>query len=406
MKIAMMSHYFESHRGGVEIVAGQLARAFTTLGHQVVWMACNTTRPPADPSICVQAIPIPANNVLERRTGIPYPLPILGASKQIDAAIRDADVVLVHDGFYLPCLLAKRRSRRNGKAVVLIQHIGFVPYQSPFLRLAMTALNRMLTRPFLATAAQVVFISEITRRYFSTVRFQRPAMLLFNGVDTSVFAPVASPMDRLALRRALGLDPGRPAILFVGRFVEKKGLVHLEQMARRRPDWDWIVAGWGPIDPNRWRLPNVHVITDRIGPSLTPLYQTADALVLPSVGEGFPLVVQEALACGLPVVCGDDTAMADDAAGAYLAGVRVRLHDPVGTAEAFVAALSSIMGAAGPGEVGRMAMAAFARARYSWAAMALDLVAAFESVEVSALAMGDVATSVDLRTPIGSHEMP
>lgn len=343
MNITMVSHYFESHRGGVEIVAGQLARAFTKLGHRVVWMACDSSLPPADPAICQRAVPLPANNFLERRTGIPYPIPLPGMSARLGAEIRDADVVLVHDGFYLPCLQAQRHARRAGKPVVMVQHIGFVPYRNPLLRLAMATLNRVLTRPALMAAEQVVFISELTRRHFATVRFRRPPMILFNGVDTSVFAPAPPETDRHALRRSLGLDPERPTVLFVGRFVEKKGLNHLEQMARRRPAWNWVLAGWGPIDPARWQLPNVRVFSDRSGPSLTPLYQAADALILPSVGEGFPLVVQEALACGLPVVCGDDTAMADKAAQSFLVGVPVRPADPSATAEAFVDALAPIV---------------------------------------------------------------
>ena len=179
------------------------------------------------------------------------------------------------------------------------------------------------------------------------------------------------------MRRSLGLDPDRPTVLFVGRFVEKKGLRHLKQMAQCRPEWDWVLAGWGPIEPARRRLPNVRIFSNRREASLAALYQTADALVLPSVGEGFPLVVQEALACGLPVVCGEDTAMADQAAKPYLLGVRVRPTDPSGTAEAFVRALAPIVEATEAPDQLRCARAAFAHERYGWETMAGCLIAVF-----------------------------
>jgi alpha-maltose-1-phosphate synthase len=380
MHIAMATHYFESHRGGVEIAAGQLARALTRLGHRVAWIACDSSPPVGDSSVCHTAVPLPANNALEARTGLPFPIPLPGASALVDAAIRDADVVVVHDAFYLPCLLAQRRARRARKPVAIVQHIGVVPYRNPLPRLAMAAFSRVGTRPALAAADQVVFISELTRRHFAGVGFQRPPQLLFNGVNARVFSPAPPGSDRDDLRRSLGLDPLRPTILFVGRFVEKKGLSHLQHMVRRRPDWDWVFAGWGPADPAGWHLSNVRVFSDRSGQSLVPLYRAADVLVLPSVGEGFPLVIQEALACGLPVVCGQDTAFADPAAQPYLVGVPVRPDDPRMTAEAFITATAVVVVQSAEGRATKsLARAAFARERYSWDTMATRLLGACAS---------------------------
>jgi glycosyltransferase involved in cell wall biosynthesis len=375
VNIAMVSHYFEAHRGGVEIAAGQLARAFIRLGHRVTWLACGCDAPPADLAVCDRAIPLPAVNWLEWRAGIPYPLPLPPAGTRLRQAFRAADLVVIHDGAYLSSVLAQRAARRSGRPVVLIQHIGSVPYRNAILRAAMWVLERGVTRPALVAADQIVFISDVTRRHFATVRLRRPGLLLFNGVDTDVFRPLPAGRDRGAIRRALGLHPTRPTVLFVGRFVEKKGLHHLERMVQRRPDWSWVVAGWGSIDPNAWRLPNVRVVCGRSGAGLAPLYHAADALVLPSVGEGYPLVIQEALACGLPVVCGSETASADPAASAFVTGVPVCAGDPAATAERFIAALAKRM-AAGSADDAPGLRAAFARAHYSWDGMARQLIAA------------------------------
>src|SRR5207244_5280709 len=99
--------------------------------------------------------------------------------------------------------------------------------------------------------------------------------------------------ERKQLRGELGMSDERRNLLFVGRFVEKKGLAAIRAMAAAKPEWDFWLAGGGPIDPRSWELPNVKVLGRKSREELAELYRAADAPVLPSVGEGFPLVVQE-----------------------------------------------------------------------------------------------------------------
>jgi len=183
------------------------------------------------------------------------------------------------------------------------------------------------------------------------VRFRQPADLVQNGVDTASFYP--------ASRR----ESAKPRLLFVGRFVEKKGLPILRELAGRLPQAQWHFAGWGALDPARWGLPNVSVTYSANTEQLRALYQAADLLVLPSVGEGFPLSVQESMACGTPALVGEDTADGAPEARELLLRERVGGTD---TAERWAGRIAGLLANAGTLEALRPRVAAFAREHWSW----------------------------------------
>jgi glycosyltransferase involved in cell wall biosynthesis len=369
LKLLMVTHYFESHRSGIELIAGRLARELMNLGQEIVWVASNVTPSPSDRGFEGKAVAINAVNVTERYLGIPFPIPSFGAIRQIRREVQRADAVLLQDSLYPACVAAFLFALSSRTPVVIAQHVGLVPYRNPVFRWMMSLANRIVVRRMLARADRIAFFSEITALYFSGVRFRSPPELMFTGVDTGIFAPV-TPSRKLEFRRRLGLAPNRPVVLFVGRFVEKKGLHILSRMVRLRPDIVWAFAGWGHLNPGAWGLPNVMVFSDLSGPSIAPLYQASDVFVLPSKGEGFPLVIQEALACGLPVVCSAETAGADVELSAFLSSVPLDERDPNATAAAFCAEVDRALAGGGNARFSGAERFRFVSQRYCWSATA------------------------------------
>jgi glycosyltransferase involved in cell wall biosynthesis len=129
---------------------------------------------------------------------------------------------------------------------------------------------------------------------------------------SSLVLVVRNPRPALPQARALEGD-GRPIILFVSRLMAEKGvfdLVHAFALVNPQTTCRLVIAGDGP-DATRVRA----LVADlSVGSSielaghvdedeLARLYAAADIFALPtSWAEGFPTVILEAMAAGLPIV--------------------------------------------------------------------------------------------------------
>src|SRR5271169_492634 len=200
MKILMVTHYFASHQGGIEIVAGKLFEQWARMGQEVVWIASDAT-PPPNPVGASRTVSLRAFNLVERKTGLPFPIPTLGALRAIRREVTNADVVILHDCLYVSNIAAFLLARLRGVPTVIIQHIGSIPYGSSLLNALMKLANAAVARPMLAKADQVVFISEMTKTFFGGVGFRISPEVVFNGVDTDVFRPLRGAETRAQLRR-------------------------------------------------------------------------------------------------------------------------------------------------------------------------------------------------------------
>ncbi|RRH96484.1 glycosyltransferase family 1 protein [Mesorhizobium tamadayense] len=363
MRILTVSHFYEAHGGGIERVAGHLCRQFTQPGVQAVWAASDADQPP---EAGVEAVPLACVNPTEKIIGLPIPLPGVRAIRALASEVRRSDAVVVHDALYVTSILALLMAKASRKRVVLIQHIAGIPFSSRILRSVMAMANIVVTRHMLRAADALVFISDTVRHDLVGTPARIPYQLLFNGVDGAIFHPAEGPAFVPAALAGIAISPDTRRVLFVGRYVEKKGLAVLRALAASRPDITFLTVGSGPIRPGKWGLANVHDLGAQSPQALADLYRGVDLLLLPSVGEGFPLVIQEAMACGLPVVCGEPSNRADPGAAEWLRGVAIDLTDPEGSARRCTDAIDSLAFTS----VERVAMARYALAQYDWGAMA------------------------------------
>lgn len=122
------------------------------------------------------------------------------------------------------------------------------------------------------------------------------------GASPEAVHVVAPGVDLEQWFPAQGQTAERPRLLFVGADFERKGGPLLLDVYRRhlRDVCELHMVTRYPLA----REPGVHVHTRlKIGdPRLQELYQTSDALVLPTLADCFSMAALEAMACGLPVI--------------------------------------------------------------------------------------------------------
>ncbi len=339
MRIGLVTHYMPPHLGGVEMVARTLYEGYRAAGHEVRWVA---SRVPRDaPRRDGDLVRVGCVNLAERFLDVPVPVWGLEGVAEIRRLVAWADAVHAQDLLYAGTTLAALWCPALRTPLVITQHAPFVVYPSRMLRGIQAAAYRSLGRFNAGRAAAVVAGTEGGQRVLEHAVGLPPDRIrrIGNGVNTDFFVP-PSPTTRARLRQALGLRADRPVLLFVGRLAPRKGARRVWEVSTHLPGFEFVMVGRGPLEGDLpERTPNLRRVAGASAESLRDLYQAADALLLPSRGEGFPLVVQEAMASALPVIARAEEPYARALADAFLCRVF-----PEGDAAAEATAIRALMG--------------------------------------------------------------
>ena len=200
--------------------------------------------------------------------------------------------------------LAGISARKKGTKVIYMAH-GFHFYSGAPL------LNWMIYYPaekFLSrfTDGLITINQEDYRR---AQKFHAGKTILIPGVGIDLDKFQKKEPTRQEIRNKLGIPDGKIILMSVGELTKRKNhMVVIDALARLKEyDILYVICGDGPLKARLRAKAEELGVRDRVKllgfrKDIAELHKAADIFVFPSLQEGLPVAVMEAMASGLPIV--------------------------------------------------------------------------------------------------------
>ena len=252
-------------------------------------------------------------------------------------------ITLIHAHWWIPSgLVGVWVSRVTGKPLLVTTH------GTDIMILSSSKVLRVLAGFVFSRAACITVVSTFLKQKLQSI-LQIPSSkikVLSMPVDLDSF----SPSEKTGLVEAYLEEEAKKKkkILCVARYTEQKRLDTLiNALALLKEDFDFtaILIGEGEEEENLKRMIENEALSDRI--SLLPLmsqeklshhYRESDVVVLPSVNEGFGLVLVEAQLCRTPVIGANSGGIPD-----IIEAEKTGLLFPPGDAQALAGSIKRIL---------------------------------------------------------------
>ena len=238
-------------------------------------------------------------DVFSSITGTPYP--ILGDVSHYIRMV-NPDVVHVNSHLFLSSYRVVGASHSMGIPSVVTVH-GFMVKRGLILDVLQGVYLRTVAKLLFDKVSAVICLTESDAESVARIVGDDDKIFVVpNGVDTELFKPASVKDSNL--------------ITWVGRLVPEKGLVHLFKAMRmvfeEHGDARFVLVGDGPLRTELMNLAKKFGLGGRVDfvgsvgrVEVAGLLSRTSIFVFPSLREGLPLSVLEAMACGVPVVGSD-----------------------------------------------------------------------------------------------------
>lgn len=293
----------------------------------------------------------------------------LGTIRELRTVIRRQPNAIVHTHGYKGTFYAALAGRGSGTPKVATLH-GWVT------RTTSLQLYQWLEIRLLRRFQQLCIVSEEQRAPLTRAGIDGNAIrFIQNGIDTQRFRPDVTPLPRAEF----GIPEGAFVFGSAMRLREEKnplGLIEAFAAATAHaPDAWLVIAGEGHLRDAILQRAEALGVASRVRllgarNDLEHFYTLVDCFVLPSLREGLPLALLEAMASARPVICSRVAQIPD-----VVAGLNVQLLAP-GDAPALTRAMECALSMRPP----QPALRARVEERYSVERMASDYAAVYEEV--------------------------
>ncbi len=354
MRLALVHKRYD-RIGGAEWDCYELSRQLAARGHDV-HLVVGESRVPVPDGITLHRVPVIRAGQLAKLLSFTARAPAVWRDVDADVVVGFGrtighDLFRVSGGCHLGYLARVAAERGRGEA--LRQRLS--PYQQ-----ALLAIERRQYAP--GAYRKILAVSELSRDEILALYPRVPAddvAVLHYGVDATRFHPDNRARHGADVRRELGIPLEQPVVLLVGSGFVRKGVDTLLAIWRRQPPRGAALVVVGNDQHLVARRREATEIAGRViftgaRRDVERLYAAADVFTLPSLYEGCPVAILEALASGLPVVTSRATGAPELLTGA-LAGLLV--DDPRDQA-AVAAALDAALDPRARSRLGAVARAA------------------------------------------------
>lgn len=313
MKICLVNAFFHPYKGGTENHMYELGKRIAKKEDVFVY----TSRLKGTKAHEVfEGMKIYRTKARLYKMPLIYPPPLAIApnvKKEIAALDKklNFDIFHLHGRWYPDFGYAAKYAKRKKKLFMMTLHNARPVGISPAITTFGTFYDSIYGKKLLKAADRMIAVSRFVKEDISKYGVDKEKIeVIHNGVDTKFFKPSKKTF------REKNADKFDTLLVYLGRLVEQKGLIHLidamADVVKEYPKTGVLIAGKGKEKERlqkrarRLGLSGNVVFSGFIPEEQLPnLYSSADIFVLPSLWEVLGISLLEASACGVPLLASD-----------------------------------------------------------------------------------------------------